>query len=336
MLFAHCGIRPGTLIVQITPHESRSTMIKAANGEAMQRRMLVVLLAILVVLYGAAAVQAPLLADTRGEWLAAGLCVVGLAAAIGAAPRGARYLIAVSCLCAAPVITMVFHRLIVAQVWSLIPLMFAAVYVRTWHRPAVARTVAVALSAAAVAALWLAPAPAPWLWSVSFPVCIVGAAEVIGVVHATLYDAALRDPLTGVWNRAGVDRWAGDLVERARRRNELVAVLVLDVDDFKGVNDRDGHAAGDAALAQLARRLVAQSPDQAVIGRVGGDEFVVVAAGVDEASARRIAAGLDGPVGVTSGVAVGRPVDGDAFTTLLVTADEDLYRAKRDRRPDRR
>lgn len=305
-------------------------------GEALQRRMLIVLLAILLVLYGAAAVQAPLLADTRGEWIGAGLCVVGLAAALGARTHGTRYVIAVSCMCAAPVVTIVFHRLIVAQVWSLIPLMFAAVYVRTWHRPAVARTVAVALSAVAVAALWLAPAAAPWLWSVSFPVCIVGAAEVIGVLHATLFDAALRDPLTGVWNRAGVDRRAGELVDRARRRGEPVAVLALDVDDFKAVNDRDGHAAGDAVLAQLAGQLVAHLPDQAVIGRVGGDEFVAVMSGVDEESAHRIAAALRGagPARVTAGVAVGRPVDSHDLSALLVTADEDLYRAKRDRKPD--
>lgn len=310
-------------------------MTKVPVGEAMQRRLLVALLAILLVLYGAAVVQAPLLADTRGEWIGAGLCVVGLGAAIGAGTHGARYLVAVTCLCAAPVITMLFHRLIVAQVWSLIPLMFAAVYVRTWHRPAVARIVAVALSAAAVAALWLAPAPAPWLWSVSFPVCILGAAEVVGVLHAALFDAALRDPLTGVWNRAGVDRRAGELVDRARRRNESVAVLLLDVDDFKAVNDRDGHAAGDTVLTQLARRLVAQLPDQAVIGRLGGDEFVVVLSGVDEGSARQIAGDLrgTGPVNVTAGVAVGRPVDGDGFTELLVTADDDLYRAKRHRNP---
>ena len=90
-----------------------------------------------------------------------------------------------------------------------------------------------------------------------------------------------------------------------------------------------------AHLTQLARRLVAQLPEQAVIGRLGGDEFVVVLSGVDEGSARQIAGDLrgTGPVHVTAGVAVGRPVDGDGFTELLVTADDDLYRAKRHRNP---
>lgn len=313
-------------------------MSETPVGETMQRRMLLVFLAILLGLYSAAAAPAPLLDENRGEWIAAGLSLIGLAAAFRAPTRGPRYVVAVVCMCAAPVVTMLFHRLIVAQVWSLIPLMFAAVYLRTWHRPAAARTAAMAIAGAAVAALWIAPAAAPWLWSVSFPICIVGAAELIGVLHATLFDAALRDPLTGVWNRAGVDRQAGELIGRARRRDDTVAVLVLDVDDFKSVNDRDGHAAGDDALGQLARRLVAELPRTAVVGRLGGDEFVAVLSGYDTRSARAVAAELSGagPVRVTAGVAVGRPTDPDGFTALLVAADEDLYRAKRNRKPRRR
>ncbi len=310
-------------------------MIQSTVGEAMQRRMLVIFLAILAVLYSVAVLDAPLLADSRGEWIAAGLCLAGIALAIRAPMRGARYLVATACMCVAPVVTVVFHQLVVAQVWSLIPLMFAAVYLRTWHRAAVARTVAVLISAAVVAALWIAPAPAPWLWSVSFPVCILGAAEIVGLLHATLYEAALRDPLTGVWNRAGVDRQVGELIARARRRDDSVTVIVLDVDDFKGVNDRDGHAAGDAALAQLARRWSARLPGTAVIGRLGGDEFVVVLPGIGESRARDVAAELGGvgPVRVTAGTATDRVSNPQAFTALLSAADDDLYRAKRDRGP---
>lgn len=105
---------------------------------------------------------------------------------------------------------------------------------------------------------------------------------------------------------------------------------MLDVDDFKAVNDRDGHLAGDAILVELTQRWVVRLPESAVLGRVGGDEFVVVLTGYDRHRARALAAEL--VEGHAVHVSYGLTVDPDAtgqFETLFGAADEDLYRRKR-------
>jgi hypothetical protein len=108
-------------------------------GESLRRRMLIVYLAILLATYILAVVSSFGLASTTGEWVAVVLSLLGLALAAGNPLRGLRYVLALCCVCAAPVAALLSHDQSVAQVWSLIPLMFVAVYVRTWHRPAVAR-----------------------------------------------------------------------------------------------------------------------------------------------------------------------------------------------------
>ncbi|WP_193045674.1 sensor domain-containing diguanylate cyclase [Mycolicibacterium baixiangningiae] len=305
---------------------------------ALRRRMLLVYLAILWTLYAVAVLSAHTLdtqpSDGRGELFALALLTVGVLTAARPPLCGWRYVVALVCVSVSPVAALLFHEQIAAQVWSVIPLMFVAMFLRTWHGPAVTRVVVTALAAAAVMALVIAPAPVPSLWFVFYVACIVGSAEIFGLANSVLVDAALRDPLTSVWNRAGVVRHATRVIGRARRRGDQVAVVVLDVDDFKGVNDRRGHAAGDLVLSGLAQRWVSRLPPNSVIGRVGGDEFVVLLGGSDEHRARALAAELvDGhSVDVTYGVAAG-PAESDAFETLFASADEDLYRSKRARSP---
>ena len=296
--------------------------------------MLIGYLGILVTLYGMAAVSALDYPSSKGEMAAAALGLVGLLLAVPRPLRGWRYAMVATCVCAAPLVPTAFHELPMAQVWAVIPLMFAAIFLRTWHRPSVARALAVLVAAGAAAALFIAPADIPSLWMALYGVCIIGAPEVFGILNASLVEAALRDPLTSVWNRAGVDREAGALIGRARRRAEAIAVIVLDVDHFKSINDRYGHAVGDRVLGDLAKRWSEQLPESAVIGRMGGDEFVVVVCGydVDEARALADALGSRQEVGVTTGVAVGRAGDDDdVLTDLISSADEDLYRRKRNR-----
>lgn len=303
-------------------------------GLSLRRRMVLGYLGLLLVLYALAIATEVGVASTLhtavGECISAVLCVLGLAVSVRAPLRGWRYVVAALVMCTAPLTALLFHTAAVGQIWSLIPLLFAMVFLRTWHSAGTTRIAGGLLSVAAVSCLLIAPAEVPPLWLPLFVVCIVGAGEVFGSVNSALLDVALRDPLTGVWNRAGVDRQARLVVNGARVRGQGAAVILFDVDDFKHVNDRYGHAAGDAVLIDLARRWSAALPDSAVLGRVGGDEFVVFAVGYDEARVRDLAARLAGPdpVRVTYGVAVG-PAGPSAVSDLLAAADRDLYRHKR-------
>lgn len=296
----------------------------------LRRRMLVIYLVTVLALYACAIAAASGRPDARGEWVAVALSAIGLLAALPRPLCGWRYAVALACACLVPLAPVLGHGELSAQVWALIPVIMIAVFIRSWHRPTTARLLAALLAAVLVLCLWIAPAPAPALWFVLFPVCILGSAELMGLLLFALIEAALRDPLTTVWNRAGLDRELAELLPRSRRRGESLAVIVLDVDDFKSVNDRDGHAAGDSVLIQLTSRWTRQLPSSALIGRLGGDEFVAVLTGYPENQARAIAGTLSGsgPVHVSTGVAVGPGHAPGPFARLLTEADRDLYRQK--------
>lgn len=154
---------------------------------------------------------------------------------------------------------------------------------------------------------------------------------------------AFEDPLTKVGNRAAIwrrlDRLKADLSEGPEAS---FAIMALDLDGFKPINDQFGHAAGDSLLAQVARRIVDALPGNAFVGRTGGDEFVVVLGPrVGHAAARQFAQRLldvirqpislkSGPVaiGVSIGIALA-PADGEDGNKLLDAADGAMYRAKR-------
>ncbi|MGB0671238.1 MAG: diguanylate cyclase domain-containing protein [Rhodospirillales bacterium] len=159
--------------------------------------------------------------------------------------------------------------------------------------------------------------------------------------EAELERMARTDALTGLANRHILYEHLENASKRARRTGKLMAVLALDLDGFKVVNDRFGHAAGDAVLREVARRLKATLRDSDVIARQGGDEFVIIleAAGseaeVDHVASKIIAEFLAPflwhdeslSVGVSIGIAMhGR--DGDEGETLMRHADRALYAAK--------
>lgn len=152
-----------------------------------------------------------------------------------------------------------------------------------------------------------------------------------------LHHAATHDPLTGLDNRAAFL----EALERAgteHAADQTVTLLYLDLDGFKPVNDERGHAAGDAALVEVAYRLVARRPPGARLARLGGDEFAIMLPGADEDAASALADHLvadlsvpidlpSGPVqiGVSIGVARGAPAE---LTRLLEHADGAMYDAK--------
>lgn len=91
-----------------------------------------------------------------------------------------------------------------------------------------------------------------------------------------LHDMALRDELTGVWNRRYFNRFLRRIIERAHGERQQVTLLVFDIDDFKTYNDRYGHAAGDQILRETARLMNAVVREHDVVARIGGDEFAVI------------------------------------------------------------
>ncbi|BDZ45546.1 GGDEF domain-containing protein [Naasia aerilata] len=100
---------------------------------------------------------------------------------------------------------------------------------------------------------------------------------------------ALHDQLTGLANRKLFHERLGQALASAYRTGRPLAVIFLDVDGFKSVNDQLGHAAGDAVLREVSHRMLRMVREYDTVGRLGGDEFVVVCENVDETVAERIA-----------------------------------------------
>jgi two-component system cell cycle response regulator len=164
-------------------------------------------------------------------------------------------------------------------------------------------------------------------------------------------EAALTDALTGLWNRRYALPHLARLITEARRRDRPLAVMLLDIDLFKAVNDRHGHAAGDAVLAQVAARLRDGLRPADLIARIGGEEFLVAMPDATLDQARRAAerlrrrirerpfdiGGSGHPalqvVTVSVGVALGPGPAGAApdmaAEALMRRADAALYAAKR-------
>lgn len=151
------------------------------------------------------------------------------------------------------------------------------------------------------------------------------------------------DSLTNTLNRRAFFARAGRLLDLAREYQTPCAAAFIDLDDFKGVNDRYGHHTGDLALAAMAERLRQVIADRGILGRLGGDEFVVLLIGKDPDSLEQDLAALResvtnlplalgenvlvrGSVGVAS---PGVPASTNDIDSLLRDADQAMYRAKR-------
>jgi two-component system cell cycle response regulator len=142
------------------------------------------------------------------------------------------------------------------------------------------------------------------------------------------------DALTGLLNRRAILSQLGGTISGARRHGHPLSVAMVDLDNFKAINDEHGHAAGDEVLVAAVRAMRAHLRAEDQLGRLGGEEFLVVLPETDEHAATRVAeklreevAGARGPVPVTCSVGVAT-WDGETPEQLLRRADEALYAAK--------
>ncbi len=159
--------------------------------------------------------------------------------------------------------------------------------------------------------------------------------------QAELDQLAYYDPLTGVPNRRMLEDRLGQAVERTRRNGQSLAVCYLDLDDFKPINDRLGHAMGDQLLIQMTQRLQGILRGHDTLARLGGDEFVLLLTDLQQPSEWQLVldrvltavqqpvelGGEDATVSVSVGVTV-FPADNADADTLLRHADQAMYRAK--------
>jgi diguanylate cyclase (GGDEF)-like protein len=179
----------------------------------------------------------------------------------------------------------------------------------------------------------------------SFTVLLLSIAVILMAtdrVHTEFEYLATRDPLTGALNRRAVLDACGAVFASGRRR---MALLMVDLDHFKDINDRFGHQMGDAVLREAVGRMQRAIGDKGLLGRYGGEEFVVLLPDVGKAEAMEIAARLkqnidepfpaDSPMAAVGSMAVSIGVAASESGTgsigvddVLALADAALYRAK--------
>jgi diguanylate cyclase (GGDEF)-like protein len=162
---------------------------------------------------------------------------------------------------------------------------------------------------------------------------VIGTGLARAELLAEMAERAQTDALTGLANRRSWDDQLARAIAHAVRTNETLSVAVCDVDGLKQVNDRDGHAAGDALLRDIASRWSARARASDLVARIGGDELAVLLPGADEVAAADVVARLAAALPLGCSVSVGiaewdlRETGGE----LMARADLRMYEAKRRR-----
>jgi diguanylate cyclase (GGDEF)-like protein len=158
--------------------------------------------------------------------------------------------------------------------------------------------------------------------------------------EAKMRDLATRDGLTGLYNRRYIFEQLEDAIQRAVAAGEHLTVALIDIDHFKRINDRLGHLVGDTVLRDFSRHLEGRLRGSDLVGRYGGEEFVIVLRGAPVEAARKVLYQVRAALGdrpenhdlprytFSAGVAA-LGEDGGTPTEILAKADERLYEAKR-------
>jgi diguanylate cyclase (GGDEF)-like protein/PAS domain S-box-containing protein len=160
------------------------------------------------------------------------------------------------------------------------------------------------------------------------------------VAQTTIQRMAFYDPLTDLPNRTMLGERLASALARSRRHNEVLAVIFIDLDDFKSINDMLGHGVGDGVLQAVSARLRELLREEDTVARHGGDEFTVIASVADRDSARLVAERImesitrgfqvEGhPLRITASICIATyPQDGQTDAELIRNADAAMYRAK--------
>jgi diguanylate cyclase (GGDEF)-like protein/putative nucleotidyltransferase with HDIG domain len=217
-----------------------------------------------------------------------------------------------------------------------IPVVFSATSYPLWSVTAVgSATVTAYLALAATVG------GASWGYQALFTV-VLGCAGVMSASQSRigerqrsmLADISRADPLTGCLNRRGFEERATAELSAASRRGRQGALVLLDFDHFKAVNDHHGHAAGDDLLCWSVDRLAAAIRQSDALGRLGGDEFAVLLPEIEGHEAVQMAVRLAETLGERASASVGVatfPLDGVTLDELMRQADERLYASREGR-----
>lgn len=157
--------------------------------------------------------------------------------------------------------------------------------------------------------------------------------------QAQLYKLAITDQLTGCYNRHGFKEFTEKYIAGAKRRNEAISVLVMDLDLFKQVNDNHGHDVGDLVLKGVGKLLTDESRADDLVARYGGEEFILLLPNANKADAMRIAQRLrkkvealnPADIRITASIGVTHIEPGEEinFDKAFHAADQAVYRAKK-------
>jgi len=170
--------------------------------------------------------------------------------------------------------------------------------------------------------------------AIGFSVAVetVLASEITRAFFRRVQELSNLDRLTQVLNRHGLETMGGWLIDDARRRGRPLSLAVVDLDGLREMNNQHGHAAGDALLLRATNEWVAELGRRALVGRMGGDEFVLFFPGLGDEAARYTVDEMRARSEVSWTAGVTDLQTGDTYTTMVERADAEMYYAKRQRR----